>query len=63
MTAKKIVMRIVVASSQPCTAACECCQLFFDCEDNSVYSNPPIPAAVEIANGGEINEETAHDNQ
>ena len=28
----------------------------FDCEDNSACSNPLAQAAIEIENGGEINE-------
>ena len=63
-TAMKIVMRIVgQQNSQPCTAACECCGLAFDSEDNSACSNSLTLAAVEIENGGEINLEAAHDNQ
>ena len=50
-------------NSQPFTAACECCGLFLDCKDNSACSNPLTMAAVEIENGGEINEEATHDNQ
>ena len=50
-------------NSQPCTAACERCGLSFDCEDNSAYSNPLTLAALENENGGEINEEAAHENQ
>ena len=49
-------------NSQPCTAACECCELSCDREDNSILcSNPLTLAHWQIENGGEINEEATHE--